>query len=117
MAQKTNWIKIYDYKKHGNEPQLPNSVRSVEVEGKRICLIYAEDGYYAMDDRCPHAGARFGAGGWCENGNLICPVHRHKFELKSGRGSEGDFVNTYPTEKREDGVYVGFVRGKKWWPF
>ncbi len=108
------WIKIYDFKLHGSEPQLKGSVRSVEVENKRICLVYDGQNYYAMDDRCPHAGARFGAGGWCEQGQLICPVHRHKFDVQTGRGSMGDYVETYLVEKREEGVFVGFKR-KKWW--
>ena len=117
MGSKTSWVKIYDFKQHGLEPQLLNSVRSVEVEDKRICLVYNSTGYYALDDKCPHAGARFGAGGWCENNQLVCPIHRHKFNLTNGRGSQGDNVNTYPVEHREDGVYVGLVKKKKWWVF
>jgi 3-phenylpropionate/trans-cinnamate dioxygenase ferredoxin subunit len=117
MALKTVWYKIYDFEKHGTTPQHKDNVRSVDIEGKRICLAFDGENYFALDDRCPHAGARFGAGGWCHEGELVCPVHRYRFNLQTGRGTQGDYVNTYPVEKREDGVYVGLEEKKKWWLF
>jgi hypothetical protein len=34
------------------------------------------------------------------------------------KGLQGDFVETYPTELRNDGVYVGLKSDKpRWWPF
>lgn len=109
------WYKIYDFDKHGAEPQRINSARSIDIEGKRLCLTRTEAGYFALDDRCPHAGARFGMGGYCEDNMLVCPVHRYKFNVQTGRGVQGDYVETYPTETRSDGVYVGLE--KKWWQF
>jgi 3-phenylpropionate/trans-cinnamate dioxygenase ferredoxin subunit len=107
------WYKVYDFEKHGVEPQRTNSARSIDIEGKRLCLTRTADGYFALDDRCPHAGARFGMGGYCEDNMLVCPVHRYRFNVKTGQGVQGDYVNTYPTEIREDGVYVALE--KKWW--
>lgn len=118
MAKKIRWYKIYDFAKHGNEPQLPNTLRSVDVEGRRICLAYTDNKYFATDDRCPHAGARLGAGGWCDNGHVVCAIHRHKYNLVTGKGLQGDYLKTYLTELRSDGVYVGFEHNSKWWwPF
>ena len=107
------WIKVYDFAKHGAEPQRVNSARTIELEGKRLCLARTEEGYYAVDDRCPHAGARLGMGGYCEDGMLVCPVHRYRYNVKTGQGKQGDYVQTYPTETRSDGVYVAIE--KKWW--
>jgi nitrite reductase/ring-hydroxylating ferredoxin subunit len=45
-------------------------------------------------------------------------VHRYKYDVKTGKGLQGDFVETYPTELRNDGVYVGLKSDKpRWWPF
>ncbi|MES2779998.1 MAG: Rieske 2Fe-2S domain-containing protein [Bacteroidota bacterium] len=109
------WFKVYDFAKHGIEPQRINSARSIVVEGKKLCLTRTEEGYFALEDRCPHAGARLGMGGYCEDAMLICPVHRYRYNVKTGRGTQGDYVQTYPTETREDGVYVAI--DKKWWQF
>jgi 3-phenylpropionate/trans-cinnamate dioxygenase ferredoxin subunit len=117
MARYT-WYKVYDFHRHGHEPQPVNSVRTLDVEGKRISLAFDGSNYYALADRCPHAGARFGAGGWCDNGFLVCPVHRYKYNLVNGKGVQGDYIETYKAEVRKDGVYIGLPSPKKWWwPF
>lgn len=107
------WYKVYDFSKHGADPQRINSVRTIEIEGKRISLARTADGYFALDDKCPHAGARFGMGGYCEEDMMVCPVHRYRYNLQTGKGKQGDFINTYPTQLKADGVYVAIE--KKWW--
>ena len=78
------WFKIYDFKQHGDNPQALNSVRTIEVNNKRICLARLNDGYFSIDDKCPHAGARLGMGTCDDHGHVICPVHRYRFDLKTG---------------------------------
>lgn len=110
------FYKVYDFEAHGNEPQAINSVRTISFDGKRYCMARLDEGYFAIDDRCPHAGAHLGMGK-CTEGKVVCPVHRYQYDVKTGKGnpSQGDFVNTYPVEVRADGVYLGIE--KKWWQF
>jgi 3-phenylpropionate/trans-cinnamate dioxygenase ferredoxin subunit len=111
------FFKIYDFEEHGAAPQEINSLRTVEVEGKRVCLVRLAEGYFAIDDKCPHAGARLGLGKCTPEGMVICPIHRYQYNVKTGRGlpQQGDYVNSYPVETRNDGIYIGFE--KKWWQF
>lgn len=111
------FIKVYDFAKHGAEPQKLNSTRTIDIQGKRICMARTETGYYAVNDKCPHAGAHLGRGGWCEDDKVVCPVHRYKYDLKTGRGLQGDYVQPYPVEVRKDGVYIGLETKRWWWPF
>ncbi|MCU0422351.1 MAG: Rieske 2Fe-2S domain-containing protein [Bacteroidia bacterium] len=108
------FYKVYDFSKHGQVPQEVNSLRTIVIEDKKICLAHTQTGYYAVDNRCPHAGAILSSG-WCENEDLVCPVHRYKYNLVTGRGKQGDYIETYPVEVRTDGVYIGLK--KKWWQF
>ena len=41
-------------------------------------------------------------------GNIVCPLHRYRFELNRGRNvsGEGYYLKVYQVEEREDGVYV-----------
>jgi nitrite reductase/ring-hydroxylating ferredoxin subunit len=89
----------------------------IDIAGKSLCLARYNDKYFALDDRCPHAGGSIGTG-WCDSkGNVICPYHRIGFRLTDGGPATGKgyYVNSYPTELREDGLYVGIK--KKWWEF
>ena len=90
------------------EPQGKDFVRQIQVEGKKLCLVKHQDEYFVVQNYCPHAGGVL-SGGWCKNGYLICPIHRWEYNLHTGRGAEGqgDYINTYPVEIRDDGIYVG----------
>lgn len=109
------FYKVYDFEKHGAEPQQLNTTRTIVIDTKKICMARTASGYFAVDDKCPHAGANLGRGGWCEDEHIVCPIHRYKYDAKTGRGLQGDYVNTYPVETRSDGVYIGLE--KKWWQF
>jgi len=93
-----------------NQNVLPSSskVNKVSVGGKSVCLIHDGDQYYAMGSTCPHAGADL-SHGWCDRGRLICPYHRHAFRLTDGRGDkgQGNYIQTYPLEKRGNDWYIG----------
>jgi 3-phenylpropionate/trans-cinnamate dioxygenase ferredoxin subunit len=43
-------------------------------------------------------------------------LHRIAFDIKTGKNAtgEGYYIETYPVELREDGLYMGFQK-KKWW--
>jgi len=100
-----NWHKVPDLK-YTDQPFL----EKVKINGKGICLVGYEGNVYALSSTCPHAGADL-SGGWCKNGKLICPFHRYAYDIHTGKGDPGqnDYINTYPVEVREDGIYVGFT--------
>lgn len=83
-------------------------VRMITVDGKKLCLVNYQKRLYALQNSCPHAGGIL-SGGWCKNGNIVCPIHRYEYNLESGKGLAGqhDYIDIYPLEYREDGVYVG----------
>lgn len=85
-------------------------IKKVKINGKGICLVGYEGIIYAISSTCPHAGGEL-SGGWCRDGKIICPIHRDSYNLNTGRGDPGqnDYVDTYPVEVREDGIYVGFT--------
>jgi nitrite reductase/ring-hydroxylating ferredoxin subunit len=99
------WVKVLSKQ----EVEQEDFVKMVKADGRKICLIKNEGAFYATQHTCPHAGGIL-SGGWCKEGNLVCPIHRWEYNLKTGRGAEGqgDYVNIYPTELRPDGLYVGF---------
>jgi len=43
-------------------------------------------------------------------GQVVCPLHRYRFNIKNGRNTSGEgyYLKTYPLERREDGLYVAF---------
>jgi len=69
--------------------------------------------FFGFAHDCPHAGAPMTDGyidGAC---NVVCPVHQLKFNLKSGRDTNGEGykLKTYPVEVRPDGIFIGIEEG------
>ena len=55
----------------------------VEFAGRDVALFRDGDTVYAIDDRCPHAGASL-CGGPVEDGVITCPWHYWSFRLSDG---------------------------------
>ena len=107
-----NWINLYPF----NVTSSNDFIRHAEVSGLKLCILKIGNDFYAVQNKCPHAGADLSKG-WCVNGKIVCPYHRHEFDIKTGRGAEGqgNYIETYPIELREDGLYIGI--SKPWWKF
>jgi len=53
------------------------------VGGRRLCLGRASEGYFAIDDTCPHAGGSLSEG-IVAGEDVICPLHAYAFDVRSG---------------------------------
>ena len=98
------WYKVFD----SEVLQKDDFIKAVTVNGKKLCAVKSGEELFITQAYCPHAGAGL-SGGWCKDGKLICPFHRYEYDLYTGKGAvgQGDYIDIYPSEKLEDGVYVG----------
>jgi len=71
---------------------------------------------YAFTYKCPHAGGILADGCIDALGNVVCPLHRYKYNIKNGYNvsGEGYYMTVYPLESREDGIYIGFEEPSIW---
>lgn len=82
--------------------------RAVVVDGRRVAVFRAEDGWFALDGRCPHRGGPL-ADGIVASRTVICPLHERRFDLLTGeeRSSGGYCVAAHRVEVRGGEVYLG----------
>lgn len=86
-----------------------SEIREQEVGGKRIALIRKGAAVYAFAAICPHGGARF-CDGWTDySGNIVCPLHKYKFNPANGYNTSGEGykLKTYPVDIKDGIVYIG----------
>lgn len=79
------WVQVRGL---GPDAMQVGSVRRVEVFGRRWALARIEEGYFAVQDRCPHAGGSL-AEGKLEGTLLSCPRHGWTFDVRDGTGQAG----------------------------
>ena len=84
MNELYNWHKVKDPVLINENSLKEFEVKTIEVKDKKLCIGRLEDGYFAVGDKCPHAWGSLGKG-WCDaKGNVVCPLHRMKFNLRNG---------------------------------
>jgi nitrite reductase/ring-hydroxylating ferredoxin subunit len=108
MGRKFTWFKIAD-----SENELlfsENNLLIIEVNNRKITLAKHDGQIFACAYKCPHASGILAEGYVDVGGNIVCPVHRYKFNLLSGRNisGEGYFLKTYLLKKNEEGIFIGF---------
>jgi nitrite reductase/ring-hydroxylating ferredoxin subunit len=91
-----------------------NGLCIIEVNGKKVTLARTANGLHACAHKCPHAGGIMADGFTDALGNIVCPLHRYKFSLATGRNTSGEgyYLKTWPVLVDERGVFVGFEEKK-----
>lgn len=69
-----------------------NTARRVPVPGRAPIAVYRlSDGFYATDDICTHGEANLSEGD-IEDGEIICPFHLGKFDIRTGAATAAPCV-------------------------
>ena len=103
------WIKIFETRAAAeriaeNHPQL------LIVRGQRICLVKRNGNLFAVQDKCAHNGESLSKGTINYLGEVVCPMHHHQFNLKTGRecAQRSKDLDCYPIKENEEGVFILF---------
>lgn len=113
--QKYAWHKVAD-----NINQIDfaeNNIAIIDVRGKKICIGKFKENIFAFVCKCPHAGGILADGYIDALGNIVCPLHRYKYDMKTGRNvsGEGYYLKNWPVEQRDDGLYIKMDDNRKFW--
>lgn len=81
---------------------------AVVVDGRPIAIFSSGGQVYALDDLCPHAGARL-ARGRVREGHVTCPLHGAKFDLATGRCVTPHVADSSPVVTHEVKIVDGHV--------
>ena len=82
--------------------------RAVTLDGRRVALFHTREGWYALDQECPHRGGPL-ADGLLADCAVTCPLHERRFDLRSGEplGHDCGGVSTDPVAVHDGEVFVG----------
>lgn len=103
---RNTWHKIAD---HINELNFSSSnIAVVAVKGKKICIGKFNETVFAFAFKCPHAGGVLADGYIDALGNVVCPLHRYKYDMKTGRNTSGEgyYLKHWPVKQTDEGVFV-----------
>lgn len=104
------WIKVFGSDSEAKTRVPENRTQLLIIGGKRICLARHADTFFAVQDRCTHNGESLAKGKVNFAGEIICPWHSYRFNLKSGKACDSDAADleTFPVRSDETGFFIGF---------
>lgn len=78
------------------------------VAGREIAVFRQRDGkLFATQNRCPHKQGPL-AEGIIGSGKVLCPLHSHKFDLRSGEGPDPkECLKVYSVREDKGEILLG----------
>jgi nitrite reductase/ring-hydroxylating ferredoxin subunit len=80
----------------------------VVVDDLQIGIFLIDGVHYACENVCPH-GAAFLSDGFQEDGEIECPLHQGRFDIKTGQPTSPPVdcpIRTYPVKVEGEDVFV-----------
>jgi 3-phenylpropionate/trans-cinnamate dioxygenase ferredoxin component len=60
------------------------TLKAADVSGEKVLVAHLDDGFHAVQGRCTHVFAPLARGKLVEGCQVQCPLHRARFDLRSG---------------------------------
>jgi 3-phenylpropionate/trans-cinnamate dioxygenase ferredoxin subunit len=104
------WIKLFSSVEEAHQRLQENSPQLLVVNGISICLVRRGNYFFAVENKCSHNGESLSKGAVNFLGEVVCPWHGYRFNLKTGResGERSRDLITYPVKQTEEGVFIAF---------
>jgi len=88
-------------------------VLCVTIAGRRLAIGRTTRGFFALDDRCPHAGGSLGEG-LLDGEALVCPIHGYAYDVTTGEGlDDGAEARVHPCELEGDVLRIRIAPGEE----
>ena len=101
-------IKLFNSKQDLTNAFQKTALRRLRIGEKVFCLVKNGAEYHLTDGLCPHQKHTLHEGDLNAFGEIICPLHFYRFNLKTGREANRlcSDLNVYPLTFKDDGVYT-----------
>jgi len=104
-------VKVFQNEEQLKKAFSEKNIRVIRIGEKRVCLARHGQTFYCFEHLCPHQMHPLSEGQITEFGEIVCPLHEYRYNLKTGTeasqrcrdlktfkvdiNSEGIFINLY----------------------
>ena len=102
------WIRVFSSVEEAHQRLKENIPQLVVIGEVSICLVKRQNNFFAVENKCSHNGESLNKGTVNFLGEVICPWHGYRFNLKTGKesGERSRDLVTYPIQQNEKGLFV-----------
>jgi 3-phenylpropionate/trans-cinnamate dioxygenase ferredoxin subunit len=100
-----------EYVRVADQAELPlNKMLMVVVRGKEVLLANVDGSYFAIANKCTHAGGSLVKGS-LDGSVVTCPRHGSRFDLKTGKNVRGAKIGFIKINVKDETSYTVKVEG------
>ena len=101
-------IKIFSSFDEASESIPKGSIRLLIIDGKKIAMAHAEDGFYAFDNECPHQKEPLHKGMLSVFNEVVCRLHHYRFNMRTGQEANNRCASmtSYSIIVKESGIFI-----------
>ena len=100
--------KLFNSKDELDRALKEHAIRRLRIGDKVFCLVKNQSEYHLIDGLCSHQKQSLHKGKLNAFGEIICPLHHYRFNLKTGREANQlcTDLGVYPLSVKERGVFA-----------
>lgn len=101
-------LKIIDSPAKAKSVVPKGSLKKIITKNYTLCLAHTKDGFFAIEDACPHMHASLSKGRLNSFHEVICPLHSYRFDLSSGTECQNRSrdARTFKVLLNEEGLFI-----------
>jgi nitrite reductase/ring-hydroxylating ferredoxin subunit len=102
------WIKVFSSADEARQRLRENVPQLLLIREQAICFVMRKGSFYAVENKCTHNGESLSKGLVNFLGEVVCPRHGYRFNLKTGRecAERSRDLLIYPVKENEEGVFI-----------
>lgn len=103
-----NKHKLFDSISDAEKAIPVNTLRGAYIGDQKICIVNYQHTFYAVADLCPHRRASLSKGFLNSFGDIICPLHQYRFNLKTGQECDNrcEDLDRYHINIEAEGIFI-----------
>lgn len=105
LSWKTKWYRIAESEQELQDLFIIGDTIVHRTLFGTVLLVRKDEKVFAFKNQCPHQNKPMD-GCWMEQDSVVCPFHRYKYNLETGRG-HGLYLEQYELKITKEGVFLG----------
>ena len=101
-------VKIFQHEEQLQKAFSEKSIRVIRIGERKVCLAKHGQTFFSFEHLCPHQMHPLNEGQITAFGEIVCPLHEYRFNLKTGAEANQKCreLKTFGVEVSEDGVFI-----------
>jgi len=67
-----------------------------DIQGRSVLIAHLDDGFHALENRCSHAASPLDGSRILRGGQILCPLHGARFDLRTGEAKTAPAFRSIP---------------------